>query len=115
MSTPDNSSSDETFTPEEISKWAKQEIALSAKAFELRARDAKALATEYAAGDITAEQAGDRLSAYQHRWGDAMQGVYTTKGLSDEQLLATIDEAREKTRKLFAKRGSQSDLPQGRG
>jgi hypothetical protein len=115
MTASENLPSQEILSPKEIRQWAQQEITNSAKAFELRVKEATSLATQYAAGELSADEATQKLTAYGRRWGEAMHGVYTTDGLSNEQLLAMIDQAREKTRSLFAKRESHRDALHGRG
>ena len=71
--------------------WLRQEIKDSAKAMDLRIREATDFVTAYSAGDITPEQADERQSRYYHRWGESLPGATVGEGISDEQILARID------------------------
>ena len=106
-------SEQETLSPKEVSEWAQQEIANSAKAFELRTKEAKDLATRYAAGEMSPEEATKRFLAYSRRWGEAMYGASVGKNVSDEQILANIDEARRTGRLRIAERGDASGTQRG--
>ncbi len=97
----------ETLTPQEVRQWAAQEIASSAKASELRIKEANDVADKYASGEISSEQAMERLVSYDKRWGEALYGVATTAGVTDEQILARIDSARDNKEKLFSKKGAR--------
>jgi hypothetical protein len=104
----------EYLSPDDMRQWLRQEIADSAKALELRLKEATAFVTAYGAGKITPEEANEKQWQYLQRWGEPLppRGAST----SDEQILAAIDEFegpyttlkqnREKYRKLF--RRSQS-------
>jgi hypothetical protein len=98
-------------TPKEISEWARQEVANSAKAFELRVREATDLATRYATGEITQEEAQKRLIAFDRRWREALHGTSTNENLSDEQILAKIDETRRSGKVRFVDRETSTDTP----
>jgi hypothetical protein len=92
---PPNSSSQSDFlTPDEVQKWLQQELADLAKAAELRTKEATDLAKAYAAGKISPQEAEERLWNYDQRWGEALSGTHVSKGATDEQILAAIDEAR---------------------
>lgn len=82
-------------SPDEMKGWLAQEIRDSAKAHELRVREATDFVTAYASGKIGAEEASARLLRYDRRWGEALPGVTTTESLSDERILEAIDRARE--------------------
>lgn len=83
-------------SPKDMQKWALGEIADSAKAHELRAKSATEIATEYAMGKLTPEEAQERFYLHEHRFGEAIPGTHAFQGATDEQLLASIDKARGK-------------------
>jgi hypothetical protein len=91
----ENTGDDSAFlTPKEIQQWLMQEILDSAKAHELRVRDATELATAYALGELTPEEAHERFLQYDNRWGESLPGTHAFKGSPDDQLLASVDKAR---------------------
>jgi hypothetical protein len=55
--------------------WLLQEKRDIEKARELRLKEATALVEAYAKGEITAQEADDRLSKYEKRWGDILHGA----------------------------------------
>jgi len=110
MDGPERSNPEDVLTPAELTRWAKQEYVNSAKAFELRAKEASDLATQYAAGEISAEQAKERFLAYERRWGDALYGVSSADNMTNEQILAAMDEARRGDRGSFSSRVTQRDI-----
>ncbi len=87
------------------------EVANSAKAFELRKKEATELATQYAAGEISPEEANRRLVAYDRRWGEAIYGVSAAENLSDKQILDQIDQARSDTKRAFTAAITSRDIP----
>lgn len=82
-------------TPEEFQGWLREQIRDSAKAHELRVKEATAFVTEYTAGKLTPEEANDHLVRYDQRWGEALYGATVGKNSSDESILQAIDTARE--------------------
>jgi hypothetical protein len=82
-------------TPEEFQGWLKQEIRDSAKAHELRVKDATAFVTAYSEGKLTPEEAEEHLYRYDRRWGEALCGTMASPGTSDEAILRAIDKARD--------------------
>jgi hypothetical protein len=100
----------EQLSPLDIRSWLMQEIRDVTKASELRLREANEFTTSYLLGEISAEEATERLWKYQNRWGEALAGTFATKGKSDEEILQSMDEARgghatlQKTRQLFKQR-----------
>jgi hypothetical protein len=84
------------------------------KAFELRTKEATDLATRYAAGEISPEEATKRFLAFDRRWGEAMYGASAGENVSDDQILANIDEARRTGRLRLPERGDTSGKQRGR-
>jgi hypothetical protein len=78
-----------------MQRWLEREIADITRAAELRIKDATRFVNAYARGEITSEKAAERGYQYSNRWGDALPGVPRSTGLSDEEILQTIDEARK--------------------
>jgi hypothetical protein len=113
MNDSSQSDSENTLSPKEIAQWARQEIAHSTKAYELRVKEATDLATKYEAGEISPEEAKKRFLAYENRWREALYGVASAENLTDEQILAKIDETRRASRGTFTSRATQSDIKRG--
>lgn len=81
-------------TAAEVRDWLLQEIKDSSKACELRIREAVSLANSYALGEISAEQAEERLWKYEQRWGEALPGAYVAGDTADVQIVEAIDTAK---------------------
>ena len=80
--------------PKEMQGWLEREIADIQKASELRIREATRFVNEYARGEISKEQAEKRSYEYSQRWGDVIPGVMRTQGLTDDEILQGLNEAR---------------------
>jgi hypothetical protein len=97
-------------SPKEMQEWLLQELQDSTKAHELRVTSATEIATAYALGELTPEQAHERFVRHSVRWGEALPGTHAFKFSSDDQLLAAIDRVRgdnataTQTRQDFEKR-----------
>jgi hypothetical protein len=89
-----NTPSEPPLSAADVQKWLQQELADLAKASELRTREASALATAFSSGEISSEQAAERLTAYARRWPEALPGTHIAKGANDAELLSEIDKAR---------------------
>jgi hypothetical protein len=81
-------------TPKELQAWLENEIECANKATELRIKDASRLVNAYARGELNAAEAARLGHDYEQRWGEALPGVWTPQGMTDQQILATVDEAR---------------------
>jgi hypothetical protein len=90
-------------SPQEMRDWALQEVQDSAKAHELRAREAMDLANAYERGEITPQEAAERNWRYQHRWHEALPGA--TAQMTDEEIVKRIDETRGPYRSLKSIQG----------
>lgn len=86
---------DDYLSPKDMRSWVEQEIREVAKAAELRHKELNDLATAYEQGKLTPEQADERRDHYQHRWGEALRGTAGNPNLTDEEILARIDETRK--------------------
>jgi len=82
-------------TPQDMRDWLHQEILDSAKAFELRVREATEFVDDYSRGRISPEQALDRHVQYGERWGEALYGATAGKTTTNEEIVAAIDRARK--------------------
>ncbi len=85
----------------DIAQWAEQEIEEAAKAFQLRTRELSELARAYSAGEINPQQADAMHSRYFHRWGESLPGVTLGPTITDQQIIAGIDEAAQSARGAF--------------
>jgi hypothetical protein len=100
----------DTLTPQELHAWLLDEIRDSAKAHELRVKEATEFVTAYASGKISPQEAVQHLRRYDKRWGEALYGSTASPGLSDEAILSAIDGARETALGRHATRfGNRSD------
>jgi hypothetical protein len=95
MSEKDLTKSDGFLAPSEFRGWLTQEIADSAKAHELRIKEATEFVNQYESGLISAEEANERLKRYDRRWGEALFGASAMGGISDDGIINAIDESRE--------------------
>lgn len=83
-----------TMSVKDMQGWLQEEIRDSAKAHELRVKDATEFVRAYAEGKLSPEQAMERMARHDARWGEALYGTSAIPGLSDEAILKTIDTAR---------------------
>jgi hypothetical protein len=83
-------------SPQDLRNWLLHEIADSAKAHELRVKEATEFVTAYAVGELTPDQALERLFQYEHRWGESLPGTHAADDSKNEQILAAIDRTRGK-------------------
>jgi hypothetical protein len=88
----DTSDESEHLSLKEVRGWASTELSHVTKATELRLKEVLALVDAFSSGEISATEAGDRLSRYQERWGEALPGISSTKGMTDEDIVAQVDE-----------------------
>jgi len=106
-------------TSQEMQEWLSQEVKDSAKAHELRVKEATAFVTAFANAEISPEEAMRRRLAYDQRWGDALFGATAAKGVSDEAILSSIDAAREQSLNASwtnkpSRKINREDAPRGR-
>jgi hypothetical protein len=99
----------DNLSPKEMQEWAAREIADSVKASQLRIKEAGDLAKDYAEGKLSPDEAMQKMLAYDRRWGEALFGVGSSQGLTDENILESIDEARIKARLRGSHLRQQSD------
>ena len=97
---------------EDIRLWVEQEIKNARRALSLRVKELSDLTTAYSKGDLTPEQADEAHSRYYHRWGEALPGATAHETLSDQEILAQVDQARpfvgpRKLRELYQKQFKQ--------
>jgi hypothetical protein len=92
--------------------WLEREIADIHKAAELRIKDAERFVNAYARGELSPEEAEKRGYEYSERWGDSpLPGVFRSQGLSDDEILRLIDQARGSN---FVDRVTQTSRSSGR-
>lgn len=85
----------ETLTSADLLDWLRREVTDVHKAAELRIGDVTEIATAYALGEMTAEEANKRFHRYGRRWGEALPGIASSEGMTNEQIIKTMDEERE--------------------
>jgi hypothetical protein len=91
----EETSSLDILSVEDVRQWLKQEIEDSNKARELRIKQATQLVEDYSHSKVTPEAAMEKLYEYDMRWGDALFGTHANEHNSDEDILKSIDTARE--------------------
>lgn len=105
----------EHLTPAEMRDWLAQEIKDSARAHDLRVKEATEIVRAYTAGEISPEEAMEWNWRYQHRWQEALPGANAQ--MTDEEILSRIDKARRpysslrQIRENQAKRGGKGAQP----
>ena len=104
----DEAKASDLLSVKEMQQWLSQEVRDTAKAHELRLKEANAFVADYASGVLNAEQAQEKLAAYDRRWGEALFGAAAVPGVTDEEIVNRIDRARAETRvdRLSTKFGS---------
>jgi hypothetical protein len=70
----------------------RHEVINVSKGAELRIREITTIATDFAKGDITPEEAGVRYLRYKDRWHDTMSSMASVEGRTDEHILREVDE-----------------------
>lgn len=94
---PEDTSSDSGFpSPEGLQRWLEREIADIQKAAELRTKEAMRLVNAYVRGELSPDQAAQHCCEYDCRWGDALPGGFRSQGMTDDEILATVDKTRVK-------------------
>lgn len=88
----------EQLTADEMLDWLRRETAAVSKEAELRIREATGIATDFARGRISKEEANMRLFRYDERWPDALEGIYNAEKKTDEQILSEVDAASRRRR-----------------
>jgi hypothetical protein len=71
--------------------WLKQELLALQKATHLRTQDATEIVTSYLSGELSEEEAEERLKTYQRRWGEPIPGVAITPDMTDSEILGWLD------------------------
>jgi hypothetical protein len=90
MNKDQSDASAETISVRDMQMLLQDEIREVTKAAELRIREFADLATAYAAGQLTPQQATDRYIRYQDKWGEALP-VVNVKGMTDEEIHVALD------------------------
>ncbi len=103
-----------SLTQEDVEAWLRQEIDHSRKATELRIAGAKEIATGFAAKRIPPSEAADHIYRHENRWGEALPGVWTTEGKTDQRILGELDEARVRQRRRREHAGGTQTGTRGR-
>lgn len=96
MSPSDRVDESEFPPPPGMQRWLEREISDIRKAAELRIKEATEFVDAYARGELSVNDAAHCSYEYENRWGEVLPGGFHCQGLSDQQILATIDETRVK-------------------
>jgi hypothetical protein len=85
-------------TPEDMRDWFQRELGDLTKEFELRVRDATDFVTAYRLGEITPEEAMDRLFQYEARWGESrLPYPWIREKMTNDEIVRRIDEGLPET------------------
>jgi hypothetical protein len=82
-------------TPDELLDTLRREVIAISRAAEMRTRELTVLATDYARGRISPEEANERFFIYSDKWGDAMYGISSFEGRTDAQILEEMADVRK--------------------
>jgi len=108
MSHGSNNSEEEPLSKADLIGWLEQEIKDTAKAFELRTKQAKELIDAISRNQLTVEDGMQGVMAYERRWREALPGASVAPGLTDEQILTKIDKTHEEEADWTRKHRSRS-------
>lgn len=98
-------------SPDIMRAVLENEIVALSKATDLRLRELTGIVTAYVAGEITPEEMNKRYQRYTHRWGEALPGVLSARDMTDEQIIAQIDNFPNELDRLL-KRGPRTSRSQ---
>jgi hypothetical protein len=105
---------EDRLSPTDMRRWLSEEIADLTKALQLRFNEASAFVNAYAAGEISAEEAEKRLERYNSRWGEPLPGATASTGLTDQEILAAVDNAAQRDLRTFQRRFSTRRISEPR-
>ena len=82
----------------ELLEWYTNEVEDVTRAAQLRLRSATKVIADYRRGEISFDEAGERVSAHDLKWGHKMPGQVedVVRGQSDEEVNKAIDAFRER-------------------
>lgn len=101
-------------SPNDLLDWLRVEVKDVTRGAVLRVSEATDLVTAYAQGKIEADEATKRWHSYNHRWGDAIYGVASSEGKTDQEIYAEMDATKEEERRFTAEvRRSQAEKGKG--
>jgi hypothetical protein len=83
-------------TPDEMLDILRNEAIAISRAAAMQIGELTAIATDYARGRLSAEEANRRYMQHSDRWPDPMHGIYTFEGKSDEAILDDMVRARKR-------------------
>jgi hypothetical protein len=95
------------YTPELIRLWLRHEVGRVMKAAELQIKDATDLASSYAIGAISTEEAQERMSRYDKRWGEhPLISAMPSEDTPNETILHNLDKQRGEGMSRWSERKS---------
>ncbi len=96
MPTLDDSNIPLHLSVEEMKAWLDQEVRDVKRASEMRLKEANEIVRSYASGELTPEEATQRLDRYESRWGEALGGAAAADHVTDAQILEQMDRLRDR-------------------
>ena len=85
-------------TPDDVLETFRAEVIAVSRAAEIQIRELTIIATDYARGKISAEEAAERRHEHRNIWGDPLMGIDSFERRSQAQLTKEIVEARRAVR-----------------
>jgi hypothetical protein len=85
-------------TPDEMLDTLRREVIAISRAAEMQIRELTVLATDYARGRISPEEANKRYLRHSERWNDVTYGISSFEGRTDEEILREMDDVRKELR-----------------
>jgi hypothetical protein len=112
-----SSDDDKPLTPEDMRLWLRDEVRHVMKAADLQINDATDFVTAYLAGKLSPEQAEERKSRYDERWGERTLEVVMNReatnrqDIADKEILAKLDAQRKHEEKNWGQSMTLRSLP----
>ena len=88
---PPDSEKDWPLNFKELLAWQHDKVLAASKEAELRIKQATQIVADCAEGKTTLQEAGERTSEYNRRWGESLRGVFEAHLKTDEQILEEMD------------------------
>jgi hypothetical protein len=82
----------EVLTPVEMADWLKREARDITKSAQLRLQDATDFVAGYLTGTLSPQEADERWTTYNRRWGEPIPGFNVSPEMSDQEILRRLDE-----------------------
>lgn len=104
-------------TAQDYCVWVRNELKLEAKAHELRTKELNAILKDGESGQLSTEEMSQRTNKFTERWGNSLCHLMSAKGMSDEEIVSSIDKyhTEERERQMKWRQQEDAQRPWGRG